>query len=507
MAFISNFSLTNATLDVYYSKTGGLFRPNYEHLISELTELTVLASLSEYDRHNVVHPLLKYLLDLKEERFREIFSKHLDDLTRTTHKRIQSYLPLIAEALLQRNHEKHYDKSAFDDLLAFQAIVNDIYKIAINHMSTTIPPLVTWSRKHEGPFTIHESDIKKTFNIGIGVVCLPPEYRTRGLFAWSVMGHEVTGHNLINSKPGFLQRLTAIVKEGIKDRLTHKLERENIDISQKHLQYLSDYWSMPQRIEELASDVLGILSTGPSLALGTIGYFRGVSQDFLLKTTGPFDADNRERLLDLYVLEKPIRLRDISSKVKFEKPKGVLGKNEENLKVEYESYKPNKHPIEVLRPFAMAEAIKHTFLDEDSKNAWIQLIIDEIVSKEFSQEKDIKIIKVKRKHFPPQKKEVTIPFKVASLSAEAVAEIITTAKFQELGDQKITDVFNWSMDDERLVDLIRNSYQDNISNLPSETSSKHIVAAAVIEASTSNANVEFLFQAMKKYLIKLHHRL
>lgn len=78
---------------------------------------------------------------------------------------------------------------------------------------------------------------------------------------------------------------------------------------------MRDYWSMAQRVEELASDLLGILSTGPSLAIGCIGYLRGMSKEGFLARTGPFEAQKKKhRFLHIQGSTINLHLKNISEK-------------------------------------------------------------------------------------------------------------------------------------------------------------------------------------------------
>ncbi len=498
---IQNMDLTYATSDIYYSQKGGLFRANYFHLLEELQMLQNSHYLDQSYLDNVVQPFLDYLLyQLKEERFNRIFSTHAEDLD-PADKSIQYFLPILAEALLQRNFENRYYRSAFEDLLAFQAIVDRIFDLAIKyHTSAPMPPLVAWSQKRKGPFTITAAQIDEKIQIPIGVVCLPPEYRNGGLFAWSVMGHEVAGHNFIQNKPNFLNELTKTVKGSLEKKLTFSLERQKVSFTAEQIQYLSQYWSMSQRVEEIASDILGILSTGPSLAIGCIGYFRGMSKDGSLKRSGPFEAKKQRSIIHIEGGGVDLQIKDLSKKVEINDPQGVIGKNLAGEELRYRAYKipSGAHPIESLRPFAMIGAIQQTDLNDPSKEGWIELIKKELNSKEFLKEKTVRIVAINTQVFPHQKTDTVIPLEIARPSAEIVGNILCTTKFQSLGGRNICQIFNWSMKDEAYVDLVRQSFKKG--QLPGDVSASHIVAAAVMEASIAGADIEHLFRKMKEYL-------
>ena len=392
MATGLNVDLSYAVSDVYYSQRGGLFRADYDYILGELRKLQASQRLSQSYQDNVVEPLINYLIyQLPKYRFDCIFLTHKEDLDDPLDKNIKSVLPILLEALLQRNYERVYYRSAFEDLLAFQSIIDTIYDLAIHQqepVSAPMPPLVAWVRERKGPFTFTAAKIVDKLQIPVGVVCLPPEYRGGGLLAWSVMGHEVAGHNFIQSKAGMLDELTAKVKEGIEIKLTFRLTKNKMAFKQKDVKLLSEYWSLSQRVEELASDLLGVLSTGPALAIGCIGYFRGMSEDGLLKTVGPFESQKKRDVLHIQGSQIDFYVKDLSEKVEIKESQGKLGNTEEG-EIQYKAYKvlSSPHPIQVLRPFAMIEAIRQTHLDDSSKDMWANLIDREVISKEFAIEK------------------------------------------------------------------------------------------------------------------------
>ena len=119
----------------------------------------------------------------------------------------------------------------------------------------------------------------------------------------------------------------------------------------------------------------------------------------------------------------------------------------------------------------------------------------------------MKIIKINFQTFPLQEEEEKIPFEIARLSAEVAANIITTTKLSTLGDCCITNVFNGEVDDEAIVNSVRMCYRPKNAHLPRLASTNHVVAAAVMEASSSGADIENLFQIMKKYLIQAQSKI
>ena len=168
----------------------------------------------------------------------------------------------IAQALLQQG--ENYLQLATD---AFQEVVSDLYDGFLSAEDRrgvkppdhgVIPPLVKWGNPDWGPYT-WPVDATAAFGVGAGVVNMPPANARAGLLAWSALGHETAGHDILHADDGLTLELA--------DELRRKLTQLGHG--------LADYWA--DRIDETASDVMGILNMGPAAALGLIGYFRGLN--------------------------------------------------------------------------------------------------------------------------------------------------------------------------------------------------------------------------------------
>lgn len=490
-----SFDLSRATSDIYYTHHGGLFRADYDHLLKELLKLADSSNLSSYYRDNVVKPFIDYLMSqLQKDPFDRIFSHHLEDLE-DDEKKIKLRLPILAEALLQRNFEGAYYQAAFDDLCAFQAIINEISELARkNNISALVAPLVSWDKSSNGPCAITASKISEIIPGLPGVVSLPPHYRNGGLLAWSVMGHEVAGHHFLQSKPDLLEALS----QKIKSESERKFRGPNA-------QLLSEYWSIIPRVDEIASDILGVLSTGPSFALGCIGYFRGMKRNGLIGVKGPFEAQKKKHALRIKKGTTTIELKNLSKKVVFSVAQGVLGKqNDEDTSFEFYKFRSDPHPISILRVFAMIEAINALNLNKTKKDLWKKDINDQIESFELKDLKIVKIIKMNTDHFPPSEETIEISLDEARKSAELVANTIANVRLSELGNNSLKQIFNWCDKDEKLVNEISEKcFLNQLQSLPKKASARHIVAAAVVRSSAKNADIGRNFEAMKKYLAPL----
>jgi len=83
----------------------------------------------------------------------------------------------------------------------------------------------------------------------------------KGLLAWAALGHETGGHDILHADTGLRGDLAREVADAL--RKARRLKK-----------FWARYWS--SRIDETASDVLGILNMGPAAGIGLIGYFRGI---------------------------------------------------------------------------------------------------------------------------------------------------------------------------------------------------------------------------------------
>jgi hypothetical protein len=184
----------------------------------------------------------------------------------------------IAQALLQRG--EGFEAKA---LGAFEEVVADLYdgflsaedRRGVNPPDReTLAPLVKFGNPDAGPYT-WPADATANFGLKVAVVNLPPANAVHGLLAWPALGHETGGHDILHADNGLLQEVSDAVRTGL--------------MADAQTKSLAGYWA--DRIDETASDVLGILNMGPSPAIGLIGYFRALNAAFggtpKLRNTGP----------------------------------------------------------------------------------------------------------------------------------------------------------------------------------------------------------------------------
>jgi phosphoglycolate phosphatase-like HAD superfamily hydrolase len=170
----------------------------------------------------------------------------------------------IAQSILQ-NRDGAKLADATD---AFEEVASDLYdgflsaedRAGIKQPDhTVLAPLVKWGDPDSGPYTWPVDATEKTFDFEAAVVSLPPANAQRGLLGWTLLSHETAGHDILHADEHLEEEYAA--------KVLAALRQARIG------QGLDEYWS--QRIDETASDVMGILNMGPAAAIGMVVYFRG----------------------------------------------------------------------------------------------------------------------------------------------------------------------------------------------------------------------------------------
>ncbi|TWH46754.1 hypothetical protein [Sporomusa sp. KB1] len=297
LADIGNLSkciedVKNAALD---SDTGPEDPENFKELRDRLEKAN--RKLPPLYREAVFNPYVKCLDELGEEGFNKIL---LMDRMKTG---LAGMMIDIAHAILQNG--EGYCEWATD---AFQEVVSDIYDGFLSSENRTgvkppdkcvIPPLVKWGNPNFGPYT-WPIDATTTFEIQTSIVNLPPANAKGGLLAWATLGHETGGHDILHADTG----LTAQLQEAVRSALKEK----NIGHG------LPEYWSA--RIDETASDILGILNMGPAAGIGLIGYFRGLNYAYIgkpvLRNNGPESDLHPADILRGYLAASAVGLLNFS---------------------------------------------------------------------------------------------------------------------------------------------------------------------------------------------------
>ncbi|MDY7226960.1 hypothetical protein [Hyalangium rubrum] len=198
----------------------------------------------------------------------------------------------VAHAILQ--NAEGYERVATD---AFQEVVSDLYDGFLSAGDRrgvkppdrgVIPPLVKWGNPSFGPYTWPVDATSEVLGLEAGVVSLPPANARQGLLAWAALPHEAAGHDVLHADSGLAAELAWAVYA--------RLKAEDLEM-------LGEYWA--ERIDETASDVLGILNMGPTAGLGLVGYFRGLNAAWggepRLRSEGPAGDSHPADLLRGYL--------------------------------------------------------------------------------------------------------------------------------------------------------------------------------------------------------------
>lgn len=204
----------------------------------------------------------------------------------------------IAHAILQNG--EGYQEYATD---AFQEVCSDLYDGFLSAEDrrgvkppdlSVIPPLVKWGRPDFGPYT-WTIEPTSVFGLKAAIVNLPPANARYGLLAWATLSHETAGHDILHADKGLIGELANSVREA--------LAKENIN------EVLPDYWA--NRIDETASDTLGILNMGPTVGISLIGYFRALNAAWgagpMLRNIGPWDDEHPADIVRGYLAASVIR--------------------------------------------------------------------------------------------------------------------------------------------------------------------------------------------------------
>ena len=250
------------------------------------------AGLPEAYQRAVVAPLVKLLQALGPAQYRRILAA---DPARQAGAGL---LLDLCQAVLQRGEGRTARATR-----AFQEVVSDLYAgfgaaAARAHApppeAAILPPLVRWGRADAGPYTWPATQSAK-LDVGASVVSLPAANAAGGLLAWSALGHETAGHAVLSGHPGLAEELGRAVERAVAAE----------GVSPQVGRYLG------QRIDEAASDVLGVLAMGPSAAVGLVGYLRALegawAGEARLSGTGQAANDHPASILRAFVAAETVR--------------------------------------------------------------------------------------------------------------------------------------------------------------------------------------------------------
>jgi hypothetical protein len=203
---------------------------------------------------------------------------------------------------------------------------------------------------------------------------------------------------------------------------------------------LALYWS--ERIDETASDLMGVLNMGPAAAAVIIPYFRGMLGAFGL----------------------PQKLRSTGDK-------------------------DDVHPADILRVMLGASAVR--LLSFTDKNAWADAILAEGL-------KDMTTIVLNTSSKIDQAS--------AQRSADIVAKVVMQTDFVSLKNHSLQEIQDWVDKDEKIVaglrKLISKPSKAKISN---DAYATHVISAAIYEGLLVKQDIAPLFKSTIKILKQMHN--
>lgn len=273
--------------------TFDVYKQHYQNLISDLNAAS--ATMPYVYQEAAVKPLIAFLQRLGEQRFLQIFNGAATDQQAEV---LREMLPDAALSILFHG--------SFDQAVdSFQEIVSDLYDSFVSDEARVgkqtgrpinsptygvVPPLVKFGNADNGPYTWPCDSTTQTMGMKCAVVSLPPAQLRGGILAWSSLGHETGGHDVLHADAGLLDELAQKVYTAV--------------LSTFRSQALASYWS--SCIDETASDVCGYLNMGPNAGIGLIGYFRALGNG-KLRTIGSKDDPHPIDLLRGYLAASVIK--------------------------------------------------------------------------------------------------------------------------------------------------------------------------------------------------------
>src|SRR5262245_35484182 len=262
---------------------------SFDDLMTRLADAR--STLAPIYQQGTFEPFVATMSALGESAFTRILASDVNN------DRAARLMMDIAQALLQPAEGFQQDA-----LRAFQQLVSDLYDGFLSAEDrrgvkppdrSVIAPMVKFGEPRSGPYTwpieaTSSFRVRGTPGPSSAVVSLPPSNGRLGLMAWSSIGHETAGHDILSADRG--------LKSEIADTVADALIAGG-------LRSLAEYWS--ERIDETASDVMGILNMGPAAGIGLIAFFRGF--DGLLRSDGPTDDPHPADVLRGFLASATVR--------------------------------------------------------------------------------------------------------------------------------------------------------------------------------------------------------
>ncbi|MBA4095237.1 MAG: hypothetical protein C0484_00510 [Rhodospirillum sp.] len=407
--------------DACNDESAGPAEPSdFERLMERLQAARL--SLPPLYRRHCADPFVAQLQELGAHGFQQVITRD------PTRENAAGLLFDIAHAILQ-NGEK-FEEIATD---AFEEVVSDLYDGFLSAEDRAgikppdngvLAPLVKWGDPESGPYT-WPIDSTETFDVNAAIVNMPPSNARLGLMAWTSLSHEAAGHDILHADEG--------LQEECKNKVFAALRDAKIGAG------LDDYWA--ERIDETASDVLGILNMGPAAGIGLIGFFRGWNA-----TVGPARLSNVGEADDL-------------------------------------------HPADILRGFLAASTVR--LLSFSGAPDWADLI-------ERETEKDVTRIKIGKSPISLDRAKQSCEIVAKTLGASRMSSLNQHA-FIDIQDWRDEDE-----DIVQALQAAMLSNAPISASHETGVYAAHVVAAAAVTALSGKATVATVFARMLDVLKRMH---
>ena len=171
-------------------------------------------------RHTMVTPFLETLRQIGAQAFHDILARDPE------RQALGGLMMDIAQAILQQG--EGFAETATD---AFEEVVSDLYDGFLSAEDRqgvklpdlgAIPPLVKWGHADFGPYT-WPVDATSVFGCQAAVVNPPPANSRKGLVAWSALGHETAGHDILHADTGLEGEFSYALQQNLRP-LGHDLD-------------------------------------------------------------------------------------------------------------------------------------------------------------------------------------------------------------------------------------------------------------------------------------------
>src|SRR5215813_437765 len=198
--------------------------------------------------------------------------KHDMDVGKKTPAEAQTRLEVLYAPVYQ--HGPGVAKvNAGPQLRRFLAVVSNLFRSFTDaskrasagvELVAVTPPLACFQADTgaQGPYTIVSDLMQQHLNVNIGIVSLPATYRDHPVI-WSVLSHEVCGHDVVHADQGLLAEMTDAVQTLLAPDFRPHGQLDHAALNA----LLWSYW-----MDEAAADVYGVLNMGPAFAVSLAAF-------------------------------------------------------------------------------------------------------------------------------------------------------------------------------------------------------------------------------------------